>query len=124
VVNDHPSTTYPVGNTTVKWTVTDINGLTATCDQTVTVIDNQAPTPICQNITVTLDADGRATITPAQVNNGSTDNCGTVNLVSVVPSSFTYCNVGANPVTLTMNDGKGNTATCTPTVTVRGGLCG
>ncbi|MCX6223881.1 MAG: right-handed parallel beta-helix repeat-containing protein [Bacteroidia bacterium] len=37
VTNDHPSTTYPLGVTTVTWTVTDCSGLTNTAPQTVTV---------------------------------------------------------------------------------------
>jgi hypothetical protein len=117
VVNDAPAS-FPLGNTTVNWTVTDTAGLTATCQQTVTVVDIQPPVPVCKATTVTLDANGHATIAPADVYQSGTDNCGTVNLVSVVPSSFTYCNVGANLVTLTVNDGHGNTATCTPKVTV------
>lgn len=38
VDNDAPQT-YPIGTTTVTWTVTDLAGNTATCQQTVTVKD-------------------------------------------------------------------------------------
>ncbi len=65
-----------------------------------------------------LGADGSVSIVPADVYQSGTDNCGTVNLVSVVPSSFTCANIGPNPVILTVNDGHGNTATCSTTVTV------
>ena len=44
VINDHPSTTYPLGETVVTWTVTDIGGNTATCQQTVTVLASVAVT--------------------------------------------------------------------------------
>ena len=37
VVNDHPDALFPVGTTTVKWTVTDINGNVQTATQLVTV---------------------------------------------------------------------------------------
>lgn len=40
VTNDAPST-FPVGITTVTWTVTDVNGNTNTCTQDIEVIDNQ-----------------------------------------------------------------------------------
>src|SRR3569833_2600978 len=42
VSNDHPSSSYPVGTTTVTWTVTDVHGNTNTATQTVTVT-NVAP---------------------------------------------------------------------------------
>jgi hypothetical protein len=57
VTNNHPSTTYTLGTTTVIWTVTDGSGNTATCSQTVTVVDNVNPTITCPaNITVNVDA--------------------------------------------------------------------
>jgi PKD repeat protein len=106
-----------VGANTVTLTVTDVNGNTSTCTATVTVVDVTAPTAICQNISVNLNSSGNATITAAQVNNGSTDACGIASL-SVSPSAFTCANVGANTVTLTVTDANGNTSTCTATVTV------
>ena len=36
--------TYPLGTTTVTWTVTDNGGNTATCTQDITVTDGEAPT--------------------------------------------------------------------------------
>ena len=46
VANNAP-VQFPVGNTTVIWTVTDVHGGTATCNQTVTVVDTQDPTITC-----------------------------------------------------------------------------
>ncbi|MDO7876883.1 FG-GAP-like repeat-containing protein, partial [Hymenobacter sp. ASUV-10] len=78
------------------------------------------PVAIAQNVTVTLDANGIATVLAADVNNGSTANCGfaTTNALSVSPSSFTCANLGANTVTLTVTDASGTTSTATATVTV------
>jgi hypothetical protein len=73
---------------------------------TVTVNDNMAPTAVCQNVSVNLNAGGTASVTAAQVNNNSTDNCGTVTLDGVSPSSFGCANLGANTVTLTVSDGE------------------
>jgi len=43
ITNNAPDT-FPLGDTTVTWTVRDGSGNTATCTQTVTVIDNIDPT--------------------------------------------------------------------------------
>src|SRR5678816_1046146 len=44
VVSSHPSSTYPVGTTTVTWTVTDIHGNTNSTSLDVVVTDNENPT--------------------------------------------------------------------------------
>ena len=49
-----------VGANTVTLTVTDNNSNVSTCTATITVEDNVAPTAICQNLTVQLDATGAA----------------------------------------------------------------
>ncbi|MAT55534.1 MAG: hypothetical protein CMN32_13740 [Saprospirales bacterium] len=107
-----------VGANSVILTVTDNNGNSATCAAIVTVNDNTPPTAACQNHTVALDNSGSASILPADVNNGSSDNC-SISSLSVSPSSFGCANVGANTVTLTVTDNNGNSATCTATVTVQ-----
>ncbi len=109
--------TFPAAANTVTLTVNDGNGNTSTCTANVTVLDQIAPVAVCQNISVNLDANGNASITAMQVNNGSSDNCGIVSM-TVSPSSFTCANVGANTVTLTVTDASGNSHSCTATVTV------
>ncbi len=107
-----------IGENTVILTVTDDSGNEATCEATVTVEDNIDPEAICQNITVQLDADGNVSITGAQVDGGSTDNCDDDLALSVNPSSFDCNDVGANTVVLTVTDDAGNSDTCEATVTV------
>jgi len=115
----NPGDFFPVGTTTVTYTFTNAGGST-TCSFNVTVIDNTPPNAICKNATVTLSG-GTATLTPADVNNGSNDNCGPVTLVSVTPNSFTCADAGNTyVVTLTVRDGVGLTSTCTSNVTVAG----
>lgn len=106
-----------VGTNTVTLTATDASGNTSTGTAVVTVQDLVAPTVVTQPVTVLLNANGQASITAAQINNGSTDNCG-VNAVTVSPSTFTCANLGPNTVTLTVTDVNGNTATGTAIVTV------
>jgi hypothetical protein len=108
---------FPLGTTAVTWTILDNVGLSSTCLYNITVVDAQAPTALCQNTTIALDASGLAVATVADINNGSNDNCGLAGL-SVAPNTFTCANLGANTVTLTVIDNAGLTATCNATVTI------
>ncbi|MDB5267564.1 MAG: hypothetical protein JWP58_604 [Hymenobacter sp.] len=117
VVTNNAPTVFPKGQTLVTWTATDASGNVATATQTVTVTDATAPTAVAQNVTVQLDATGNASITAAQVNNGSVDACGIASVV-VSPSAFTCSNIGPNAVTLTVTDTNGNVSTATATATV------
>ncbi|QTN38259.1 HYR domain-containing protein [Cryomorphaceae bacterium] len=106
-----------LGSNTVTLSVTDNSGNVGTCMTTVTVVDNISPTALCQNVTVQLDADGNGSITTADVNNGSTDNC-TITGYALSETSFTCSDLGSNTVTLTVTDQSGNYSTCMTTVTV------
>jgi hypothetical protein len=122
IINDYNNTSTLAGEpftdgTAVTWTVTDVNGNFGQCNFIMTVEDAQNPVAACQGITVQLDASGMASITPGDIDDGSTDNCGIDNL-SLDISSFTCANVGANTVTLTVTDAAGNDDTCTAIVTV------
>jgi hypothetical protein len=64
-----------------------------------------------------LDTNGNASITAADVDNGSNDNCA-VSSTTASPLSFNCTNLGANTVTLTVTDNSSNSSTCTSTVTV------
>ncbi len=114
--NDGPAS-YPVGTTTVNWTVTDVNGNTNTTTQTVTVVDNQAPIVACQPYTLNLSG-GTGTVSASDVDNNSSDNCGIASM-SVSPNTFTCADAGENTVVLTVTDIHGNSASCTTTVTVQ-----
>ena len=88
---DDASGIYPIGTTTVVWTVDDGNGQTATCSMEITVTDNQAPTANCKTTyTAELDANGNLTLTGADINDGSTDNCTADDdlILSVSPNTF------------------------------------
>ena len=80
-------------------------------------LDNISPTVVSKDITVELDANGEATITAAEVDNGSADNCG-VGTLALDVTSFDCSNLGENTVTLTVTDASGNEASATATVTV------
>jgi hypothetical protein len=107
-----------VGANTVTLTVNDVNGNSSTCNATVTVQDNVNPTANCQNTTIQLDAGGSAALTTSDIDNNSEDNCAIAS-TSISQSNFDCSNVGANTVTLTVNDVNGNSSTCNATVTVQ-----
>ena len=106
-----------VGANTVTLTVADNNGNVSTVTAIVTVEDNVAPVAIAQNITVQLDVDGNASITPGDIDNGSNDACGIASL-SLDKTSFGCADAGDNTVTLTVTDVNGNVSTATAIVTV------
>ena len=78
---------------------------------------NQPPVANCQNITKSLNSSGSVTISPTEVNNGSSDPDGDPLTLSVSPAGFNCSDVGNNTVTLTVSDGIAS-STCTATVTV------
>ena len=102
----------------VKLTASDEAGNTATCTTTVTLRDAIAPTMRCKPVTINLNAAGQATLTVAQVDNGSFDNCA-ITFKGISQTLFTCANVGINSVILGGNDASNNKGMCTATVTVK-----
>ncbi|MEP4983775.1 MAG: LamG-like jellyroll fold domain-containing protein [Cyclobacteriaceae bacterium] len=106
-----------LGTNAVTLTVTDVNGNQKTATASVTVLDNNVPTARAQDATISLDQNGFASITAADIDNGSTDNC-TISSRVVSVTNFTCVNLGANLVTLTVTDASGNQSMATASVTV------
>lgn len=90
---------------------------TAYCVATVTVLDTIKPSVVSQNVSVYLDANGAASITANQIDNGSSDICGIASR-QVIPSTFTCTNMGVNTVRLKVTDVNGNIDSVSATVTV------
>jgi len=114
--NDAP-TSFPVGATTVTWTVTDGSGNTATATQTVTVQDNEAPVLTVSDVTLTLDASGAATLTAGS----ATDNCTSSPTITYSQSAFACADLASSPisVTVTATDASGNTDQAVINVTLQ-----
>ena len=107
------------GDQTLYVRATDGSNVSAAISTTVTIQDATAPVAVAQDLTVNLDANGAATITASDIDNGSSDNCSVASL-SLDITSFDCDDVGSPvTVTLTATDPSGNTDTATATVTVQ-----
>lgn len=119
VSNDHPSNTYPVGETMVIWTVTDIHGKTNTAAQKVTVTDNEKPViTVPSNISVDYSPSDCGAIVNYTVS--ALDNCsGLITpVLSAGPASGSVFPLGTTTVTHTATDNNNNTSIKSFTVTV------
>jgi len=109
----------------VTLTIMDVKGASASCQTTVTVQDNTPPTVVCKNTTVFLNAAGNYTLLAADVFNAvaSSDNCSDELTVTNISPATVSCNqLGMTiPVTVTVQDAAGNSATCTAQITVQEG---
>ncbi|OFX97570.1 MAG: hypothetical protein A2W90_09655 [Bacteroidetes bacterium GWF2_42_66] len=104
-----------LGSNTVILTVTDNSGNISTCNAIVTVVDTI--TVKTKDITILLDATGKAAITPDQVDDGSFSACGIVSY-KLDKTEFDCSNYGINTVILTVTGRGGNTKSGTAVVTV------
>ncbi|MCG8330401.1 MAG: hypothetical protein MI974_22070, partial [Chitinophagales bacterium] len=94
----------------------------APCSVQITVLDNTAPTPACQDVSFVLDENGEGTIALADVDNGSFDNCSTVSLsfdatLDVTELGFDCTDSEVSPVTLYVTDESGNQSSCMASAT-------
>ncbi|SDX36077.1 Calx-beta domain-containing protein, partial [Lutibacter oricola] len=116
-----PGSSFNVGTTTVTYTVTDEAGnISNVCSFDVIVSDNQNPNAVCISPTIYLNASGVATLTVADVNNASSDNCTNSEdlVITLSKTTFNCSNKGNNTVVMTVKDASGNTSTCNSTVVV------
>jgi hypothetical protein len=114
-----------LGTYTLNYKAVDIAGNESqTVSRTVKVVvaDSEPPIVITKNIEVELDENGEATITPDDIDNGSTDNEAlATEPFSIDINSFNCDNLdneGGNTVTLTVTDINGNVGTGIAIVTV------
>ena len=112
------------GTYTIKYLVEDINGLEGMASYMVTVLDTVKPMAFCKSLTIFVDPSGLPAdtyvLTPAEINNNSTDNCSGTNLsYQLSQTNFTCSQAGSNfNVVLTVTDQYGNSSTCTSLIGV------
>ncbi len=118
---------YPVGTTTITWKATDAAGNMATCMQTITVKDTQAPVITCPANQVGVTNGVATTATVTVPNPTATDNCDaspTINCTrsDAQPFSNPVYPLGTTTITCTATDHASPTNTslpCSFTVVVR-----
>ncbi|ARV05657.1 hypothetical protein BTO04_02625 [Polaribacter sp. SA4-10] len=89
VINGHGTTQL------VTLTASDLNGNSDSTTFNVTLVDNSAPTIVAKNIDVYLDGSGNGTIVAADIDGGSTDNCG---IVALSASQTAFSCSDLNPI--------------------------
>ena len=122
IINDYTGTSdgsafYPVGTTFVTWTVTDDQGNTATCIQTITVTDITLPVVTCPANVVIPTTSGLCTGIATWQTPTFFDNCSPATITSTHNSGDVFP-IGTTTVSYTVFDPSGNSATCSFTVTV------
>ncbi len=104
------------GTFLITWTYSDEEGNQTSQSQNVTIV-NSNPVAQTKDITVELNESGTATITPADIDNGSYDDCELVSL-SLDITDFTTSDIGENTVILTVTDNIDQTDSETAIVTI------
>ena len=110
----------PLTGVPVTLTVMESSGATDICIAYVSVFDTLPPQLFCSAFTtIVLDATGNATISAADVDAGTSDNC-SLDSLWVFPATATCADIGSFDVTLYAVDVYGNLDSCVSTVTVDG----
>ncbi len=112
-LTNNANDTLAVGTHLILWTATDSAGNTSTCQQTVTVVDTQAPSfnscpqdiAICPGI-ITFQ------------NPEASDNCGSTVAQISGPANGSTLTAGNYQVTFVATDASGNSDTCSFNITV------
>jgi hypothetical protein len=111
-----PAGPYPIGETQLTLTVTDVNGQSSSCQTTVTVLDTTPPVITAPEDVFVTNIDGMCAATIALQAPAATDNCG---IKDVTPDqAVDVFPVGEHFVTWTATDIHGNTQTAVQRVVV------
>ncbi|MFH6604507.1 BspA family leucine-rich repeat surface protein [Maribacter algicola] len=113
---------FPIGETTITWTATDEAGNTSeSCEQLITIVDEEGPTVICPADISTISNNGSPLVLEVGTA-GATDNCPAELQVNGTRSDNEPLNepypVGTTTIIWETMDVAGNVGQCTQTITV------
>lgn len=116
-VSNNAPAVYPIGITTITWTVIDRNSATATANQTVTVTDKEKPIIDRMGEISVVNDSGKCGALVSLFIPHATDNSGVVTVSNDAPSP-SFFQVGTRKITWTATDPYGNSDTSTQLITV------
>lgn len=105
------------GEYTIIWSFDDGNGNISTANQKMIVKDEINPIARTKDIEVELDDSGNVSITSADIDDGSTDNC-SIDFIEVSKTNFTTQDLGENTIVFKVVDKAGNKTEVNVKVTV------
>jgi hypothetical protein len=109
---------FQVGETPVIYSVIDGSSNEATSTTFVKVSDKQKPVIKVKGITKTIKYNNSVTISIAEVDNGSSDNCPGTLTKKLARNIFDCNDVGENQVLYTVTDESGNESSMSVTITI------
>ena len=113
ITNDAPEV-FPLGETLVTWTATDISGNSASATQIISVIDTTAP-EIEQPLDITMDASSKLNNT---INLDKINVIESISDVTITTDAPLYYEFGETLVTWTATDASGNSASISQIINV------
>ncbi|WP_121667845.1 T9SS type A sorting domain-containing protein [Mesonia aquimarina] len=108
---------FPIGITTNVFEITQGEEEPLICSFEVNVLDVEEPNAVANDISIEMTEGQMVSLTPEDIDAGSTDNC-EISSMSLDVVSLNCDNLGENEVLLTVIDASGNTSIATATVTL------
>jgi gliding motility-associated-like protein len=106
---------FLIGTSTLIYTITDTNNVSATCTTTVNVVDDRAPIVVKPNDLILYSSNSCAISNPSLGSPTATDNCGIASTINNAPASF---QLGKTTVVWEVEDNYGNKTFVNQIVTV------
>ncbi|CAN5681288.1 hypothetical protein BH11BAC3_BH11BAC3_34750 [soil metagenome] len=122
ITSSHPGKSFPAGTTIITWEAKDASGQTATCQQSVTVVDQTPPWIKCPPDMIVQPTTLLGSLVKFQ--QPTVRDCPGTTLKQIAgPSSGSFFPIGITTVTFSASDVAGNTTTCSFQVKVLNPYC-